>query len=111
MFPNKNGYWYVLGFLLAILLSFIPIYGDLIAFFIASIAITAIFHNKRNKNFKGWEIIEIGATCSLTVFLLSIIFLLLFIQQFPILILLVALITRFIAVSGGIWVYNKMMGI
>ena len=50
MFPNKNGYWYVLGFLLAILLSFIPIYGDLIAFFIASIAITAIFHNKRNKN-------------------------------------------------------------
>jgi mannose/fructose/N-acetylgalactosamine-specific phosphotransferase system component IIC len=114
MLPNKYGFWYIIGLLLASVLRFLPIIGDFIGFFITSLAITAIFHNKKNKKFRGWEILEIGATCSLTIFIFAVLFFILFTQQFPVSlyhILLTTIVTRFIAVSGGIWVYNKIMKI
>jgi mannose/fructose/N-acetylgalactosamine-specific phosphotransferase system component IIC len=114
MIPNKDGYWYIAGLILANALNFLYVVGDFIGFFITSIAITAIFHNKKNRDFRGWEIIEIGATCSLTLFILTILFFILIAQQFPpslFYALLATLVTRMIAVSIGIWVYNKLMKI
>lgn len=113
MIPNKYGYWFIFGLILANIFKSLGLIGGFIGFFITSAAITAIFHNKKNKDFKGWEIAEIGATCSLVILIMELLLFIL-LNQFPAFamnFILIQLITTFIAVCGGIWTYNKLMKI
>ncbi len=112
MLPNKYGYWYLIGIVPASILGFLPLIGDFIGFFISAIVITAIIYNKTRKKFKSQEIFEIAVTCSFTMFVLGIMFFVIFMQQLTeslFYLLSGALITRFIAISGGIWVFNELI--
>ncbi len=108
MFPDRRGLWYILGAVLAVILSGKP-WGDFLGFVIASFIITLYFHVKKKVFFKKKDAINVAATASLAIFVFSLVMVYLFQSpSFPFSFSFLAerFVTRFAAIVLGIWVYN-----
>lgn len=111
MFPQKWGFLYLAGLLPAMLLSFIPIpfVADFIGFLLMSLIVSGMISKYGHREFHGLEIVEVAATCSLTLAAVMLAFIIVSSTNiYSLVVLVLVTLSRFVAVGAGMLIFNKI---